>query len=142
MEQLKRWRVERAARQSLRILGPDPEAWTLPRRATRPSGEPRRGFHLWPTPLPISPVHPEWDDPTGGRLKKGLFNSMIGHALVAPAIILLGNLDLSFNLDRAKTIDRVIGIVSVTPIGGGQRPRPAPPKTLEAPPSKPPEEKP
>lgn len=129
MEQLKRWREERAARQSLRILGPNPGAWTLPRRATRVSGEPRRGFHLWPIPLPISPVHPEWDDPTGGRLKKGLYNSMIGHALVVPAIILLGNLDIDFHGNRVQSVDRPFAVV-ILPPAGGRKATPRPPASV------------
>ncbi len=148
MEQLKRWREERAARQSRRILGSGPSV-TLPRPSSRVGSISRtgkRGFRFWPAPPPVSPVHPEWDDPSGGRLKTGLYGSIAGHLFLLPLLILSSNVDLSFNTTRSQSFSsgmRVIAISSGGPAGpkaGSRTSRPEPPRP-EPPKPKPPEEK-
>lgn len=159
MDQLKRWREERAIRQSLRLLkdfrDPDdpPPAATrrlhslepttrLGRRAAKATG--KKKFKLWPDPPRVSPVHPEWDDPTGDRFKKSMYKSMGVHFVIIPSLLLLSSIDLTKEQRFIPNGGRMqaVPITLVGPPGGGkllEKPRqPTAPKT-ETP--KPPPEK-
>jgi TonB family protein len=157
MEELRRWREERAARRRERRAGsavqnprlspsPSPlttspaprrtrdanasapyrrrrpvEPWVPPvtRRARRE--ETRRGFRLWPEPERISPVHPEWDDPRGSRMKRGLYASLVLHFVVVPALVFAPALDIGSFVDPPAQKDRtfaVINLASLPPVKG------------------------
>jgi TonB family protein len=143
MEQLRLWREERAARQARRrlqtsgvppVLPTDPPRPQRPRSAFVPTPAPRRrdrrrlsGLRLWPEPPRVSPVHPAWDDPTGGRLRRGLYAALVVHALFIPALIFAPNIDFHGAVETPKN-DRTFAVILTSPLppvkgqgGRGQR---------------------
>lgn len=124
MDQLRRWREERAAARRRLRLESRPDLAQVPplsRADRRRQKSPSYGIHWGPQAPVVTPVHPEWDDPFGRRLRTGLILSLVFHAVLIPALVLLPKFD-RMNLSRDRqTIDRSIAVViapSLPPVKG------------------------
>lgn len=97
----------------------------------------------------VSPVHPEWDDPTGKRMRLSLYASLGAHVLCIPLLFLMGNIHLQ-RLEQSP-LPRTMTVTFSAPRGNsptGPRAERAPapraaaaaprPETPVAPPVKPP----
>jgi TonB family protein len=143
MEQLKRWREERAARRWRRIRAAGHPAERAAAPIVAPQEEPRkrrrRRFRLWPDPPRVSPVHPAWDDATGGLLKRSFYRAIAVHLVLVPTLLLLSRIDLNLHLPRpsGNARYRVIALYAGRSAGGGHsaaRPGPLRPATAPKPP--------
>ena len=144
MEQLKRWREERAARRWRRIQAAGHSTERAAALIVAPPEEPRearrRRFRLWPDPPRVSPVHPAWDDATGGLLKRSFYRAIAVHLVLVPTLLLLSRIDLNLHLPRpsGNARYRVVALYAGRSAGGGHsaaRPGPLRPATAPKSPS-------
>ena len=113
MDQLRRWREERAAARRRLRLESRPElaqAPPLSRFERRRRKSPSHGIRWWPQPPVVTPVHPEWDDPYGRRLRDGLVLSLVAHALIIPAVLFLPHFHFRSG-PPAPGIDRTFAVM-------------------------------
>ena len=112
--------------EALRSLGPISKSLV--------ESDPSGGFRIWPKPPKVSPVHPEWDDPTGGRFKWSFYRSMALHLLLIPGVLLLTKVKFTLGEPDYRA-GRVFTIVmpppGTTSGGGAKKPKTAPPPPAE-----------
>lgn len=88
----------------------------------------------WFEPSRVSPVHPEWDDPTGQRIKRSLYASLGAHLLLAPLLFLIGTVRLPHldTVPKTRTMTVTFSAPKGNSLTGPRTPAPPTPRAVAA----------